>query len=195
MKLNEIRDNDGSVRNRKRVGRGIGSGMGKTSTRGHKGQKSRSGGSIRPGFEGGQMPLYRRLPKRGFKNPFRLEFTEVNLGRLQLAIDNGKLDPSAQITEESMREAGLFQRRRDGVRLLANGELKVALNMAVTGASRPAIAAVEKAGGTVSVIAKKAVPVSKKAKAAGKKAAPVPPSSSAGSEADGSATAADGDQA
>jgi large subunit ribosomal protein L15 len=151
MKLNDIRDNPGATRPSKRVGRGIGSGMGKTSTRGHKGQKSRSGGSIRPGFEGGQMPLYRRLPKRGFKNPFRLEYAEVNLQRLQQAIDQGKLDASTALDEEKLRLAGLFRRRRDGVRLLAKGALTAKVDITVTGASRAAVAAIEKLGGTITV--------------------------------------------
>lgn len=150
MKLNEIRDNDGAHRPRKRVGRGIGSGTGKTAARGHKGQKARAGGTIRPGFEGGQMPLYRRLPKRGFKNPFRRAFAEVNIERLQRAIDAGRLDPSGgEIDEAALRAAGLFKKRLDGVRLLAKGELKSALQLRVGFASKAAIAAVEKAGGSV----------------------------------------------
>lgn len=152
MRLNEIRDNPGARTPRKRVGRGIGSGTGKTSGKGHKGQKARSGGGSPPGFEGGQMPLYRRLPKRGFKNPFRKEYVEVNLGALQQAIDRKRLDPSATVDEAALQAAGLFRRRRDGVRLLAKGELSAPLTIEVTGASKSAIAAVEKAGGRVTVL-------------------------------------------
>jgi len=151
MRLNELRDNPGATQPRKRVGRGIGSGTGKTAARGHKGQKSRSGGNPPPGFEGGQMPLYRRLPKRGFKNPTRKEFAEVNLRTLQRAIDAGKLDPAQTIDESAMQTAGLFKRRRDGVRVLAKGELSTQVTIQVTGASRGAISAVEKAGGNVIV--------------------------------------------
>ena len=148
MKLNELSDNKGARKKAMRVGRGIGSGKGKTAGRGQKGQKSRSGVSLR-GFEGGQMPLYRRLPKRGFTNIFRKHFAEVNLGRLQKAIDEGKLDPKAPITADLLRAAGLVGRIRDGVRLLAKGEIKAKVTMQVAGASKAAIAAVEKAGGTV----------------------------------------------
>lgn len=151
MKLNEIKDNPGATRPRKRIGRGIGSGMGKTSTKGHKGQKARSGGNPAIGFEGGQMPLHRRLPKRGFKNPFRLTFAVVNLGRLQKAIDDGKIDATAAIDEAGMQQAGLFKRRRDGVRLLAQGALTAKVELTVTGASKAAIEAVERAGGTIAV--------------------------------------------
>ncbi len=151
MKLNEIRDNPGARRPRKRIGRGIGSGMGKTATKGHKGQKARSGGNPAVGFEGGQMPLHRRLPKRGFKNPFRLTYAEVNLGRLQQAIDEGKLDSTVAIDESGLQQAGLFKRRRDGVRLLAKGRLKAKIELTVTGASAAAIEAVERAGGSISV--------------------------------------------
>jgi len=159
MRLNEIRDNPGATRPRKRIGRGIGSGTGKTSARGHKGQKSRSGGGVRPGFEGGQMPLYRRLPKRGFKNPFAKHFAVLNLGRLQQAIDSGRLDVSATVDETALRNAGLFKRLRDGVRILGKGELKAPLTIEVTGASQSAIIAVEKAGGRLTVLGmKKAAP-------------------------------------
>lgn len=151
MRLNEIRDNPGARRPRKRVGRGIGSGTGKTSGKGHKGQKSRSGGGSPPGFEGGQMPLYRRLPKRGFRNPFRKSFVEVNLGALQDAIDRQRIDPSATVDEPALQAAGMFRRLHDGVRLLAKGELSSAVTVHVTGASKAAIAAVEKAGGRVVV--------------------------------------------
>ena len=149
MKLNEISDKPGATHPRKRLGRGIGSGLGKTSGKGHKGQKARSGGQRFVGFEGGQMPLYRRLPKRGFKNPFRQEFVVINVGALQRAVDGGRLDPAKLVDEAVLQEAGLFRRRRDGVRLLAKGALTAALRLQVTGASKAAIAAVEKAGGSV----------------------------------------------
>jgi large subunit ribosomal protein L15 len=150
MKLNDLRDNAGAHKARTRVGRGIGSGTGRTAGRGNKGQKSRSGVSLR-GFEGGQMPLYRRLPKRGFKNLFRKEFVAVNLGRLQAAIDAGKLDAKAAITEEALVAAGIVNKVRDGVRILAKGDIKAKLTVQVSGASKAAIAAIEKAGGSVSV--------------------------------------------
>jgi large subunit ribosomal protein L15 len=149
MRLNQISDNAGATHPRKRLGRGIGSGLGKTSGKGHKGQKARSGGQRFVGFEGGQMPLYRRLPKRGFHNPFRREFVVVNVGALQKAIDAGRLDGAQPVDEVAMQAAGLFRRRRDGVRLLAKGELTTALTITVTGASKAAVAAVEKAGGSV----------------------------------------------
>ncbi len=152
MRLNELRDNPGARRPRKRVGRGIASGTGKTSGKGQKGQKSRSGVSLL-GFEGGQMPLYRRLPKRGFKNLFRKDFRVVNLDRLQAAIDAGKIDSSAPITEDVLVAAGLFKSRADGIRVLAKGEIKANITLRVTGASQAAIAAVEKAGGTVTLVA------------------------------------------
>jgi large subunit ribosomal protein L15 len=152
MKLNEIRDNPGANRPRKRVGRGIGSGTGKTSARGHKGQKSRAGGGVRPGFEGGQMPLYRRLPKRGFKNPFRKAFVEVNLFRLQKAIDAGRIDAAQPVDEAALQAAGLFRRRKDGVRLLGKGELTAKVRLRVTGATKAAISMVERAGGTVELL-------------------------------------------
>lgn len=151
MKLNEIRDNPGASRPRKRVGRGIGSGTGKTAGRGHKGQWARTGAGGKVGFEGGQMPLYRRLPKRGFKSLFRPDFVEVNLDRVQAAIDAGKLDAAAPIDAAAMQAAGLFKRRRDGVRLLARGALNTKVTLEVAGASQSAIAAVEKAGGTVTI--------------------------------------------
>ena len=150
MKLNEIRDNPGAVKERMRVGRGIGSGKGKTAGRGVKGQKSRTGVSIK-GFEGGQMPLHRRLPKRGFNNIFRKDFNIVSLGRVQQAIDAGKLDAGATIDVAALKAAGVVKRLRDGVRLLADGELNVKATFAVEGASRAAIAAVEQAGGSVTV--------------------------------------------
>ncbi|MDP6352095.1 MAG: 50S ribosomal protein L15 [Alphaproteobacteria bacterium] len=152
MKLNELKDNPGARRDRKRIGRGIGSGKGKTAGRGHKGQKSRSGVAIK-GFEGGQMPLYRRLPKRGFKNKFAKSFAAVNVGRLQTAIDAGKIDTGATITAEALRAAGVVRRVRDGVRLLGNGVLTAKVSVAVAGASKSAVAAVEKAGGKVEILA------------------------------------------
>lgn len=161
MRLNEIRDNPGAAKDRKRVGRGMGSGTGKTSARGQKGQKSRSGGAVRVGFEGGQMPLYRRLPKRGFKNPSRKEFAEINLSDLQKAVDAGKLDAKGEIDEAALGAAGLFKKRRDGVRLLGNGTLSAKLVLKVSGASKTAVAAVEKAGGSVTVTIAKETPASK----------------------------------
>ncbi len=152
MKLNQLSDNEGARKDRKRVGRGIGSGTGKTSGAGHKGQKSRSGVAIK-GFEGGQMPLHRRLPKRGFNNIFRKDYVAVNIGRLQAAIDAGKLDASAEINAETLKASGVVTNPRDGIRLLASGELKTKVNIAVAGASKAAIAAVEKAGGSVTVAA------------------------------------------
>ncbi|MFZ1416412.1 MAG: 50S ribosomal protein L15 [Defluviicoccus sp.] len=151
MKLNEIRDNPGATHPRKRVGRGIGSGTGKTAGRGHKGQWARTGAGGKVGFEGGQMPLYRRLPKRGFKSLFRCDFVEVNLDRLQAAIDAGKLDAAVPIDEGAMQTAGLFKRRRDGVRLLGRGALSAKVAIEVAGATKSAVAAVEKAGGTVTI--------------------------------------------
>jgi len=152
MKLNELADNPGARKARMRVGRGIGSGKGKTAGRGVKGQKARTGVSIK-GFEGGQMPLHRRLPKRGFVKPFRLEFAEVNLGALQKAVDAGRLDPAKPIDAAALQAAGLVTNLRDGVRLLGKGELTAKVTVSVTGASKPAIAAVEKAGGKVEVAA------------------------------------------
>lgn len=157
MKLNELRDNPGATKAPKRVGRGAGSGLGKTSGKGQKGQTSRSGVAIK-GFEGGQMPIHRRLPKRGFKNPFRKEFAPVNIGTLQAAIDAGKLDAKNTIDAKALQEAGVVGRLRDGVRLLATGELKAKVKVEVAGASKAAIAAVEKAGGTVTVAAPAAKP-------------------------------------
>ncbi len=149
MKLNEIRDNEGARKNRIRVGRGIGSGKGKTCGRGVKGQKSRSGVSIH-GFEGGQMPIYRRLPKRGFNNPFAKTFAVVNLDTIQKAIDAGKLNAN-EITKESLLASNVISKELDGVRLLARGALTVAVNITVDSASKTAIEAVEKAGGKVTV--------------------------------------------
>ncbi len=170
MRLNELSDNPGSRKTRKRIGRGQGSGKGGTSGRGHKGQKSRSGVSLL-GFEGGQMPLYRRLPKRGFNNIFRKEFAEVNIGRLQTAIDAGKLDAKKPLTMVLLSEAGLVTQMRDGVRLLGKGELTAKVEIEVSGASKTALAAVEKAGGKVTVVGPVARPksppkASKSAKAA-----------------------------
>jgi large subunit ribosomal protein L15 len=154
MKLSELRDNPGARKVRRHIGRGIGSGKGKTGGRGAKGQKARSGVAIK-GFEGGQMPLHRRLPKRGFNNVFRKRFNEVNLGRVQQAIDAGRLDPASQIDVEALVNAGVLRRARDGVRLLAGGELNAKIAFAVAGASKAAVAAVEKAGGSVTVLAAK----------------------------------------
>lgn len=151
MKLNELSDNKGARKNRMRVGRGIGSGKGKTGGRGVKGQKSRSGVSGIRAYEGGQMPLYMRLPKRGFNKPNRLRFVEVNIGRLQAAIDAGKLDAAKKIDAAALEEAGVVRRARDGVRLLGTGELKAKLDIEVVHASAGAKAAVEKAGGSVTV--------------------------------------------
>lgn len=154
MKLNQLSDNPGARKSRMRVGRGIGSGKGKTAGRGGKGQTARSGVAIK-GFEGGQMPLFRRLPKKGFTNVFRLEMSEVNLGRLQAAIESKRLDPKGTINGEALVAAGLLSRVRDGVRLLGKGELKTKLTIEVAGASKAAIAAVEKLGGSVIVKAPK----------------------------------------
>ena len=151
MKLNEIADRPGATHNTKRVGRGIGSGKGKTAGRGVKGQKARTGVAIK-GFEGGQMPLHRRLPKRGFTNIFAKNFNEVGLGRVQQAIDAGKLDAKAAVTAEALKAAGIIKRVRDGVRLLSNGELKAAVAFELAGASKTAVAAVEKAGGSVKIV-------------------------------------------
>jgi large subunit ribosomal protein L15 len=152
MLLNQLSDNQGSTKNRKRVGRGIGSGKGKTAGAGQKGQKSRSGVAIK-GFEGGQMPIHRRLPKRGFTNIFRKEFAVANLGRVQAAIDAGKLDAKETLTIAKLQEAGVVGKVVDGVRLLAKGELKTKVSFEVSGASKGAIEAVEKAGGTVTLLA------------------------------------------
>jgi len=148
MKLNEIRENDGATRNRKRVGRGVGSGRGKTSGAGHKGQKARSGVAIK-GFEGGQMPIHRRLPKRGFTNIFRKNYVEVNLGRIQSAVDTGKLDSKKPVDAAMLVEAGVISKARDGVRILGKGDLKAKVELHAAGASKSAIEAVEKAGGKI----------------------------------------------
>ena len=152
IKLNELRDNDGARKGRMRVGRGIGSGKGKTAGRGQKGQKSRSGVSIK-GFEGGQMPLHMRLPKRGFNNIFAKDFAEVNLGAIQKMIDAGKLEGKGTLDHAALKAVGLARGGRNGVRLLAKGELKAKVSFKVAGASKGAIEAVEKAGGKVEVIA------------------------------------------
>src|SRR5262245_23918980 len=152
MKLNEIADRPGARKARSRIGRGIGSGTGKTGGRGGEGQTARSGVRIK-GFEGGQMPLHRRLPKRGFNNIFALKLNELNLGRVQAAIDAGKLDPAVDVDAALLVNAGLLRRARDGVRLLGGGEIKAKVNFIVYGASKSAVAAVEKAGGTVKVLA------------------------------------------
>jgi large subunit ribosomal protein L15 len=154
MKLSDIADNAGSRKKRMRIGRGIGSGKGKTGGRGGKGQTARSGVRIK-GFEGGQMPLHRRLPKRGFNNIFRVEFAEINLDRLQDAIDAGSIDAKSTVNAESLVKSGVVRRARDGIRLLGRGEIKAKLTIEVHGASKSAIAAVEKAGGSVKILAPK----------------------------------------
>ncbi len=151
MKLNDIRDNPGSSKDRMRVGRGIGSGKGKQAGRGGKGQTARSGVRIK-GFEGGQMPLHRRLPKRGFNSPFSTDYNEVNLGRLQQAVEAGKLDSGKPVTLEALIEAGVCAKARDGVKILGNGELTAKLNLEVAAASKSAFAAIEKAGGSVKLL-------------------------------------------
>ena len=152
MKLSDIADNSGARKKRMRVGRGIGSGKGKTSGRGGKGQTARSGVRIK-GFEGGQMPLHRRLPKRGFNNIFRVEFAEINLDRIQQAVDSKLIDVKETVNAESLVKSGVVRRAKGGIRLLGRGELKAKLNIEVHGASKSAIAAVEKAGGTVKILA------------------------------------------
>ncbi len=152
MKLNDLRDNEGARKKPMSVGRGIGSGKGKTCGRGVKGQKARTGVSIR-GFEGGQMPLHRRLPKRGFKTMFPMDYAELNVGRLQQAIEAGRLDAKKPITEAMLLETGVVTKSKDGVRLLGKGEIKVKVALTVAGASASAIAAIEKAGGKVTLTA------------------------------------------
>jgi large subunit ribosomal protein L15 len=153
MKLNQIADNAGARKGRMRIGRGIGSGKGKTGGRGGKGQTARSGVRIK-GFEGGQMPLHRRLPKRGFRNtPFALKLNEINLGKVQAAIDAGQLDAKGTVNAEALVKAGLMRRAKDGVKLLGEGELKAKVAFEVYGASKSAVAAVEKAGGSVKIVA------------------------------------------
>jgi large subunit ribosomal protein L15 len=150
MKLHELRDNDGATKKRKRVGRGPGSGTGKMGGRGIKGQKSRSGVAIN-GYEGGQMPLYQRLPKRGFNKPNRKAFAVVNLGLIQKFVDAGKLDAKSAITEDSLIASGLVRRKLDGIRVLAKGDVTAKLKLEVTGASKSAVEAVEKAGGSLTI--------------------------------------------
>ena len=164
MRLNEIADNAGARKGRMRVGRGIGSGKGKTAGRGGKGQTARTGVAIN-GFEGGQMPLHMRMPKRGFNNVHRLRYVEVNVGRLQQAVDSGQLEAKGTIDGAALVTAGILRRTRDGVRLLAKGEIKAKLSLKVAGASKAAIAAVEKAGGSVELTAPKKAPAEAGAKA------------------------------
>jgi len=154
MKLNDIRDNPGARKSRIRVGRGIGSGKGKTGGRGQKGQKSRSGVAIK-GFEGGQMPLHMRLPKRGFNNPFAKDYAEVNLGQVQKLIEAGKLDAKKLVDQAALQAAGVARGGKDGVRLLGKGEISAKVQFKVAGASKGAVAAVEKAGGAVELIVAK----------------------------------------
>lgn len=154
MKLNDLRDNPGSSKDRMRVGRGIGSGKGKTGGRGVKGQKARSGVAIK-GFEGGQMPLHRRLPKRGFWNPFSTDYNEVNIGRIQAAVDAGKLQAGAPITIDSLVASGVCAKPRDGVKILGVGELTAKLTFEVAAASKSAVAAIEKAGGSIKLLVEK----------------------------------------
>ena len=150
MRLNEISDNQGATKDRKRVGRGAGSGTGKTSGRGHKGQKSRAGATIN-GFEGGQMPIYRRLPKRGFKNPFRKQYRIVNIDDIQKAVDAGKVKAGAELDAQSLQDFGMVGKGKLGIRVLGRGKINVAINLNVAGASKTAIMAVEKAGGKVTI--------------------------------------------
>ena len=172
MRLNELRDNPGATRARKRVGRGPGSGKGTTAGRGDKGQKSRSGVAIK-GFEGGQMPIHRRMAKRGFNAPFSKDFNEVNLGRVQSAVEKGVLDAKKAVTVEALLAAGVIRRVRDGVRLLGNGELKTKLAFEITGISKGAQKAVEAAGGSVTLVAlPKRAPKAKEASPAPKSGAP-----------------------
>jgi large subunit ribosomal protein L15 len=202
MRLNEVRDRPGATRDKKRLGRGIGSGKGKTSGRGVKGQKARSGVAIK-GFEGGQMPLHRRLPKRGFNNIFAKKYNELNLGRVQAAIDAGALDAKQPVTVAALKGAGLVRRERDGVRLLGHGELKAKLTFEVAGASASAIKAVEAAGGTVtlkSITGREAPPtdqIKAKRRAEKRAAAAVKPKSKAskGAKAEGEAEAAETQEA
>jgi large subunit ribosomal protein L15 len=155
VKLNELADNPGASKKRMRVGRGIGSGKGKTGGRGVKGQKARTGVAVK-GFEGGQMPLHRRLPKRGFHNPFSLDYNEVNLGRIQQAFEAGKLDSSAPVTVDSLIAAGVISKPRDGVKILGQGKLEAKLAFEVAAASKSAAAAIEAAGGSIKLLAAQA---------------------------------------
>ena len=197
MRLNEIRDKPGATHAKKRLGRGIGSGLGKTSGKGVKGQKARSGVAIK-GFEGGQMPLHRRLPKRGFNNIFAKKFNELNLGRIQAAVDAGQLDGKKPITVDALQAAGLIRRAKDGVRLLGNGEITGKLAFEVTGASSGAIKAVEAKGGTVTLKSitgrkKPAVDKIKADKRAAKRVAKAAPKG--GKKAKGKAEAAPAEEA
>lgn len=168
MKLNELQPQEGAVKKRMRVGRGIGSGKGKTCGRGQKGQKSRTGVAIN-GFEGGQMPLYRRLPKTGFTNLFAKDLSTVSLSRLQDAIDAGKIDAKAPITSEMLQKAGIAAKAKDGVRLLGNGELKAKVTLKIAGATASAKAAVEKAGGSIEIVVREVKPVVRKKPIPGQK--------------------------
>jgi large subunit ribosomal protein L15 len=150
--LHNLKPAKGAVKNKKRLGRGPGSGQGKTAGRGNKGQKSRSGYSRRPGFEGGQMPLQRRLPKRGFTNIFKDDFAVVSLARIQAAIDAGKLDAKATVDAAALKAAGVIRRAKDGVRVLGDGELKAKIKLEVAGASKPAVEKIEKAGGSITLL-------------------------------------------
>ena len=197
MRLNEIHDNEGARKPRMRVGRGEGSGKGKTAGRGVKGQKSRSGVSL-IGFEGGQMPIYRRTPKRGFNNIFAKKLEIVNLGRLQKAIDEKKFDAKATVNVETLAAAGLIRGNKDGVRILAKGELKASLTCEVTGASKSAVAAIEKAGGSVTFPSATKVELeaqAKSAKSQAKKAAAGPAKKASADDEDGDAPAADDEAA
>ena len=156
MELNTLKDNKGATSSLKRVGRGTGSGIGKTSGKGHKGQKSRSGVSIN-GFEGGQMPIHRRLPKRGFKNYNRKTYKILNLGDIQNIIDKGKIDPKKEINNEMIISSGIFSNIKDGIRVLARGEIKNKVNLIVNGASKTAIDKVKKAGGSITILQKKEI--------------------------------------
>ncbi|WP_420392741.1 50S ribosomal protein L15 [Acuticoccus sp.] len=164
MRLNDLRDNPGANKPKRRLGRGIGSGRGKTAGRGVKGQKSRSGVAIK-GFEGGQMPLHRRLPKRGFNNIFARDYNIVSVGKLQAAVDAGRIDPSAPVTAETLVAAGILRRAKDGVRVLGDGDVWTALTVSVAGASKGAREAIEKAGGTLNVLAPPAPKPAQDAKA------------------------------
>jgi large subunit ribosomal protein L15 len=170
MKLNEISDNKGARKGRMRVGRGIGSGKGKTAGRGQKGAKARSGVSVN-GFEGGQMPLHMRLPKRGFNNIFRKDYAELNLGTLQSAIDSGKLSTNAVIDADALVAAGVITHARDGIRLLGKGALTAKVQLKLAGASASAKAAVEAAGGTIELPAPKPAPLSRDEQKAARAAA------------------------
>lgn len=177
MKLNELQPQEGSVKKRIRVGRGIGSGKGKTSGKGQKGQKSRSGVAI-AGFEGGQMPLDRRLPKFGFSNvQFRTNYVELNLDRLQRAIDAKKIDIKKEVSEDSLVEAGVIRRKLDGVKLIGSGTLKDKVELKISKATKGALEAVEKAGGKISIIDKTVAPVKKRGEKKAEKKAPIKKSS------------------